>query len=139
MTWSPQWICSLRHAIHLLARATQVRMQRDFGVMRYSGSMKFRVTREREWQRVAGGHKGRLTWMWEDTTKAVAHMQASLSNKKQDTPVRLRLTQMHAHQRSTLRGISCQSWCGGQDEDSLPDSQEARTKGQTQRMSVSLG
>lgn len=87
----------------------------------------------REVQEVAGGHKGKLTWMWEDTERI--HIR---SQTKRRTPLKAE-THTDVHTSALLAvGTSCQSWCGGQDEDSLPDSQDAITMGDTQRTTQTL-
>ncbi len=61
----------------------------------------------------------------------------SLSDKEEDTPEGWD-SYRHTHISSPCWGTSCQSWCGGQDEDSLPDSQDALTIGDTQRTTQTL-
>lgn len=88
-------------------------------------------------QKVAGGHKGKLTWMWEDTTTNATHIHTHATTKKR-TPLKAE-THADAHTSAFLvRGTSCQSWCGGQDEDSLQDSQDALTIGDAQRTTQTL-
>lgn len=92
---------------------------------------------QREMKKVAGGHKGKLTWMWEDTTTNATHIRTH-SQTKRRTPLK---AETHKDARTSallVRGMSCQSWCGGQDEDSLPDSQDALTIGDTQRTTQTL-
>lgn len=75
--------------------------------------------------------------MWEDTTQNVAHTHTHSQTKKR-IPLKAKT---HTDARiSTLLvgGTSCQSWCGSQDEDSLPDSQDALTMGDTQRTTQTL-
>lgn len=88
-------------------------------------------------QKVAGGHKGKLTWTWEDTTTNATHLRTPSQTKRRTTLKAETHTDAHA---STLlvRGTSCERWSGGQDEDSLQDSQDALTIGDTQKTTRTL-
>lgn len=88
-------------------------------------------------QKVAGGHKGKLTWMWEDTTTNATHMHTH-SQTKRRTPLKAETHTDACTSTLLVGGTSCQSWCGGQDEDSLPDSQDALTIVDTQRTTQTL-
>lgn len=82
-------------------------------------------------QKVAGGHKGKLTWIWEDTTTNAAHIHTQSQTKKR-TPLKAK-TGSVARTLALLGGrTSCQSWLSSQDEDLPPDSQDALTMGDTQ-------
>lgn len=41
---------------------------------------------QREMQKVAGGHKGKLTWMWEDTTTNATHIRTHPQTKRRTPP-----------------------------------------------------
>lgn len=87
--------------------------------------------------KVAGGHKGKLTWRWEDTTANAIHIQTH-SQTKRRTPLKAKIHTDAYTSTLLVRGTSCQSWCSGQDEDSLLDSQDALTIGDTQRTTQTL-
>lgn len=87
---------------------------------------------QREMQKVAGGHKGKLTWNWDDTTAYAAHIHTHPETKRRTA--QKAKTQTDACTSALLGGgTSCQSWHSCQDEDLLPDSQDALTMGDTQR------
>lgn len=60
------------------------------------------------------------------------------SGTKRRTPLKAETHTDTCTSALLVRGTSCQSWCGGQDEDSLPDSQDVPTIGDTQRTTPSL-
>lgn len=88
-------------------------------------------------QKVAEGHKGKLTCMWEDTTTNATHIHTHTQTKRR-TSLKAGTHTDAGTSALLVGGTSCQSWCGGQDDDSLPDSQDTLTMGDTQRTTQTL-
>lgn len=90
----------------------------------------------RETQQVAGGHKGKLTCgrggyhhKWDTCFQA--------QTKRRTTP-KAKTHTGKINSSAPCWGTSCQSWCSGQDEDSLSDSQDAVTMQDPKRTTATL-
>lgn len=75
--------------------------------------------------------------MWEDTTTNATHIHTHPHTKRR-TPLKAETYTDACTSAPLVGGMSCQSWCGGQDEDSLLDSQDVLTIEDTQRTTQTL-